>query len=150
MDALNFRVWDKANKQWLSGADIVSSGMFHTTGRTSASISIARRDDVVFVRPTGLKDKNGVGIYEGDIITTKFHGTYVDRVAWDGPPDATAEVYWDYCSFNLRARGEKDERFATFEDLADYVDWKHLQYLHMATEHTEVIGNIYENPELLK
>ncbi len=71
---------------------------------------------------TGLKDKNGREIYEGDIIKAHDHPTGVD--------DALGDVYYDQGCWKLRNG---------LPILPDY-----------GTAWTEVIGNIYENPELLK
>jgi len=68
---------------------------------------------------TGLKDKNGKEIYEGDIISYRSKSDfqiYQEKVFWniDG---------WVCGGIHLR--------YATFDE-------------------SEIIGNIYENPELLK
>lgn len=83
---------------------------------------------------TGLHDKNGKEIYEGDIIATKFYPKWVERVSWKGDPDAIAEVYWDFKGFGLKAKGKKDFRYPELYE----VNFKH----------TEVIGNIYESNPL--
>lgn len=82
---------------------------------------------------TGLKDSNGVEIYEGDIVkrTYLFDGAF-DRLH-------TGEVVYD-------------------EEYARYVISKPNKYINPKTEDLgnvlsdksayEVIGNIYENPEL--
>jgi len=66
---------------------------------------------------TGLKDKNGKEIYEGDILSPQDFLTV----------RANQQVYWD-------------------DDLAGFTTTHGLQF----DECKEVIGNIYENPELLE
>lgn len=72
----------------------------------------------------GLKDKNDKEIYEGDIVQLKGHDRYIAEVKWDSVS----------CGFYLD-QGDGD----WVEDI-DFED--HARF--------EVIGNIYENPELIK
>jgi uncharacterized phage protein (TIGR01671 family) len=81
---------------------------------------------------TGLKDKNGKEIYEGDLVTAEWYD-------YEEPNhDTTGEVIFNqgwmsYCIWN-----ESDK---TMNDMngQGYYHWD-----------IEIIGNIYENPELMK
>ena len=85
---------------------------------------------------TGLKDKNGTLIYEGDII--KFGEFYDDKWhSWD-----IGKVYWggkfDYPAFEIQSKA------------TDFDTSNGLSYIFGEGLSIEVIGNLYQNPELLQ
>lgn len=119
MRQIKFRAWDKADKVMFFPNSIMFDGagtmMFeHANGGIKHSSSRAYCE---LMQYTGLKDSNGVDIYEGDLISmaTKFRRSdtkHCKTVSW---------VSSEYkCGWNV-ARGEI----------------------------YEVVGNIYQNPELL-
>lgn len=84
----------------------------------------------ILMQYTGLKDSHGNEIYEGDIIEAVFE---LFEGGLKNVMDAGFVVFKDY-AFQVQ----------TFED--------HLEPLHewaQLSEELKVIGNIYENPELL-
>ena len=80
-------------------------------------------DEIKLMQSTGLKDKNGKEIFEGDIVDYKGRKALV---SWHG----------SYASFIYRFVDELQKRNA---------EWNHLYLAYMRCE---IIGNIYENPEL--
>ncbi len=120
-DRFKFRAWDKENNQmWYDNVhgDLTDDAMIYV----SYSPADLDEDDVLIsdvipMQCTGLKDKNGKLIYEGDVLKDE-----------DGNFDS---LYWKEGCFII------DSYMPSYECLS-------------RTEELEVIGNIYENPELLK
>lgn len=88
--------------------------------------------NVILMQYTGLKDKNGKEVYEGDILGFDKYEWYrafgADFVDQQGLSDPVFEVKWN----NKEARFEVD---GTCRDLQ---------------RHCEVVGNRFKNPELLE
>lgn len=83
---------------------------------------------LVFMQSTGLKDKNGKLIYEGDIIQIPDDYDTYGMFACE-----KREIYFNEGGFRLKPKWDKNSRGNWLEDTKDF----------------EVIGNIYENKELL-
>ena len=107
-----FARWDINNCKW----DVFTRLWADIDGETDYS-QIAEDEQY-----TGLKDKNGKEIYEGDIVDYNDDGECMGVVEYDAP------------NFILN-----DERFENLGSL----------FLKGAP-HQKVIGNIHENPELLE
>ena len=91
-------------------------------------------EDIEFMQSTGLKDKNGVEIFDDDIVVGQQHLT----------TDLSTP-------FEIKGLVKYSERNTMF-----YLDEKsvgHDKFMHSlgsSIYQYEVIGNIYENPELLE
>ena len=86
---------------------------------------------------TGLYDRNGVRVFEGDILriskeTDPLGNYYYPKV----PYPCNVIVKWDFCAWNWETI-TKDKRYISFP-----YAWGHYS--------CEVIGNVYDNPELLE
>lgn len=103
--------------EFLQGGIRVSDGCWHEK---------FLGDEVILMQSTGLKDKNGVEIFEGDIIKTK---TGILQSVEYIRASVTKDWSETVAAFKCR---QGDEYF----------------YFDLATD--EVIGNIYEDKELLE
>ena len=122
---IKFRAWDCIVEKMIyprtNGRDLIWDVGSHTSVYVVNKLLKQEEDYYIWLQYTGLKDENGKEIYEGDIIKDE-----VKRIA---------TVCWNYdrASFYLKYKdmdigfpsGQKPERFG-------------------------IIGNIYENPELVK
>ena len=139
MKEIKFRVWDKeTNKMYFQLNESPCFGLFE--GDRAASI-----EDVFFyekqrfelMQYAGLKDKNGKEIYDGDVVKNSRCGSNrLMHVKWT---DAIEEVSISGCEWTRQNPG------FVFENIS-----KGMTYVFIANKDLEVIGNIYENPELLE
>ena len=85
-------------------------------------------EDLVLMQSTGLKDKNGKEIFEGDILACKTDDEVIHL-----------NIFWDeeHALFMFESKKYNEQ-----EPLAELVENNTYPF--------EIIGNIYENPELLE
>ena len=121
-----FRAWLKNDKKMIDVDEIhFDNGQLDFIG--DAITFMRDADEIELMQSTGLKDKNGKEIFEGDVVTNGWKRQVVTF--------GTQEVEEDFGSiriyrgFNLYLGGG---------------------YPNAIMSEFEVVGNIYENPELLE
>jgi len=136
---IKFRAWNTDRKKMITSFDGITQNSIgdsttHNLRLLSSSYSGADMfrpnwgRNVILMQYTGLRDKNGVEIYEGDII--KNIQADVNEVFW-----YNEEPSFCYRNYHAEALPLGCDSNATMEGELFTQD--------------EVIGNIYENPELL-
>lgn len=126
MREIKFRIWDTENKEMLKVQELDFEPTFYggrIAIRPDQYSDYFDTEDMILMQYTGLKDKNGKEIYEGDIVRTHYIGG--DGVEND-------EVIFDRGCFCV-----------------NYSEDYH-PLLNEVNHCSEVIGNIYQNPELLE
>lgn len=139
---IKFRVWDKGGKLFLpaQAAGYVMSDGKHYLGfsddhtddnvkKLILSSEFGDKDGFVIQQFAGLKDKNDCEIYEGDIVEFVVNRSTFDKVKYERMklevkfyPDKGFRAYWGHEDCNSEKLDSK----------------------------VKIIGNIFENPELLK
>ena len=116
---IKFRAWDKLDNGMIAQQDGISS----SNGFVNVvEFYVGNEDhDLVLMQFTGLKDKNGVSIFEGDVVQSKNNHQFV--------------IDYQYGSFG-----------ATW--LKDDSVWYSCATSSFQEKEFIVIGNIYKNPEL--
>lgn len=123
-DRFKFRVWLK---------ELIKPRMTYTNGLSINKNQIDDSDNIV-MQCTGLKDQNGKLIYEGDIV--KMINTEVNF-------EQVRLVVFKDCAFQFNLPNSMQIDKPLYCWAINYLNhYKHIDL--------EVIGNIYENPELLE
>ncbi len=133
---LKYRAWNKKTQSFIDYGDLVldlRSGKIYAGDIGLVESTIDVTDQIELMQSTGMKDKNGVEIFEGDIVLVSVRNgfDYLDNkvcivknsIDYSGLVCATVDEDLEYRIFNTEL----------FEE-----------YTY------EVIGNIYENSELLE
>ena len=87
---------------------------------------------------TGLLDKNGKEIYEGDVIKLSYP-LYTNKI------ESIYEIYWDERGLYVLRRNRKDNSENDWPTREDGMVYTSLDF----NDGFEIIGNIHENPNLL-
>ena len=121
MKTLKFRAWGINIKEYLKDAD-GNANCVYILG------DLLKQGNWIFEQYTGLKDKNGKEIYEGDIVKVYAWTNLTRGLEYRH----TTKVFWQekYAQFNT-----------TYNDALSN---------EITQDYFEVIGNIHENPELLE
>lgn len=142
MREIKFRAWDADDKRMCFQVYVGTEGWhgeYWTDGMMTSCFSDVNHKDNVLMQFTGLSDKSGKEIWEGDVVSYTYvndYGATLKDLEDDIKNKVIREVvfkngqFWPICMFNT--------------DYHDFDD-KDLIFIHF-----EVLGNIYENPELLE
>lgn len=136
-DRFKFRFWHKPTQKMLNCYGFNEHYTFaDTLDGIGTEYNPCKTNDCVLMQCTGLKDKKSQLIYEGDIVKTKFVGRDIPEHKVNVADYDFFIVIFEKALFRLE-KTNPDRWFSCF-----YIAGREQQF--------EVIGNIYENPELLE
>ena len=134
-----FRVWIKTEKRMIETDDLLAIDYENEVVMTQQvyfenglpddrDIYCYDFDEIELMRSTGLQDKNGKEIFEGDILACKTDDEVINL-----------NIFWDeeHALFMFESKKYNEQ-----EPLAELVEDNTYPF--------EIIGNIYENPDLLE
>lgn len=127
MKTIKFRAWDMHFNMMLNDLHIYDS----------FNEKITFKDRYVIEQFTGLHDKSGKEIYEGDIV--RAHAFYFDGNEAEREFVGTV-MYSDWCSFGIQDAKPRYGSGGWYE----FSDTSHFEDTCI-----EVLGNIHENPDLI-
>lgn len=122
-DRFRFRAWNSDESKYATDDDIC----FDTGGECECVYDLLKVNDSFYTieQCTGLKDKNGKLIYEGDIVGCNFSGKA-----------NTAETF--------------AKKVFQGKHIVEFLEYYFSPFNYVNASDVEVIGNIHENSELLE
>lgn len=126
-----YRAWKKAGKELGRVGQItfeLDGSVSHVLFKGKFLDFNVPINEIILMQSTGLKDKNGKEIFEGDILACKTDDEVINL-----------NIFWDeeHALFMFESKKYNEQ-----EPLAELVENNTYPF--------EIIGNIYENPELLE
>lgn len=128
-----FRAWDSYDEKMVAVLSIDFENKVAYVEQENGDRYDIHFDNLKFMQSTGLKDKNGVEIFEGDIVKVSVHNGFD---YYDNEVCVVRKSRFHSGLVCINPNNDMECRIFNQDVLEDY------QY--------EVIGNIYENPELLE
>lgn len=133
MREIKFRVWNKTDEEMCY---LLENGWSFGPSEEVRAFSwedvfAAREQDLIPLQYTGLKDKNGVEIYEGNILQSSNGEKNLYPVVWSKSDSGFKRQH----KFIQKYEGEQ---------------WEETALITIHAKSFIVVGNIHENPELLE
>lgn len=141
MTNIKIRAWHAPLKRMFTAEEmsydqmaLLPNGYFANIHSASTRLSVIYPHETMLpLLWTGLLDKNGAEVYDGDIVRLKFRDG-IERYSYE-----LGVVKWS----------EKSAAFKWFAIDEDPSDENNYWLTHADADWREVVGNIYENAELL-
>lgn len=134
---LKYRAWDKHGQKMFANDElIIWNGNVYANDSKKLTCNNLKGwsiDDEYLMQSTGLKDKNGKEIFEGDIV--KRHRSPFFKAKWEYQIETVIRE-----GANLLLGREFGKNFGTIPFDSPFAK----------SDLLEIIGNVYENPELLE
>lgn len=162
MKKIKFKAYSKSNNKMfdnellenaadglynIAKSKLLEMGYFAQAEDLERGVYLPTKDkDLAFMQYTGLKDKNGKEIYEGDILSYK-HITYTDcsKTKIEEIEDESFIEIITYAPMaSIVKPHSKNVKCFGYDNVN-----KECLILDLTSDEVEVIGNIYENSELL-
>ena len=126
-----FRMWNEKTESFIDYGDLMldlKNGKVYSGDVGIPEDTIDVTNQVILMQYTGCRDKNGIEIYEGDVIKDKYDKTWL--------------VQWYVGAFVITNKiPDSDGQTTTYSHFSN-VSNRHFYF--------EVVGNMWENPELLE
>ena len=138
---LKFRAWDDKGKFWYP-AETMIDFFDYLSEKFAVIADWFNKEAISLEQYTGLKDKNGKEIYEGDIVKAKIQGL------WETGPNTICE---GKATWNLEVVYDEIRYMDVFHILGSKNAPDRVYYLFdKELSELEAIGNIHENQDLMK
>lgn len=133
---LKFRAWDKINLVWLNLFKLNIEGDGTVTSVSDLQGEMYGLHQVELMQWTGLLDKKGKEVYQGDVL-------YFNSPEGETFYEGKAAVGTHTCGYSLQPIPKLTDEEESVKGYDSSMFW------HDFSKEVEIIGNIYENPELV-
>ena len=152
-----FRAYDKGRKEYLSGGNLflaINTSKYPNHSEIYLDVisnADKYKDRFIVEQYTGVTDKNGIKIFEGDIVKYCIWGYECFAVVHIGEyeQDGSAEEYPAIKVYGVYVEVIKHRHIIKEDNIYFPNYFKKTSLLTIEIENLEVVGNIHDNPELI-